>query len=92
MKLTPDDKVVLLDMGYEESDFRQIEEATRRTIYRYDGRKIKLEEVIALIGRRDFLSGVARSAFHYSAGRDTQEGKQVYFDSSRIFRDRGKKK
>lgn len=86
MKLTKADKALLLDMGHPESDFRQIEEATRRTVYEYDGRQIGREEAITLLGRRSYLAGIARSAFHWSATQHTSEEKPVYFDSSRLFK------
>lgn len=86
MKLTQADKAILLDMGYLESDLSQIEEATRRTLYEYDGKQIDREEAITLLGRRSYLAGIARSAFHWSAAQHTPEEKTVYFDSSRLFK------
>lgn len=86
MKLTQTDKALLLDMGHPESDFGQIEEATRRTDYEYCGRQISREEAISLLGRRSYLAGIGRSAFHYSADQVTPDGKHVYFDSSRLFK------
>lgn len=85
MKLTQADKILLLDMGNPESDFTQIEEATRRTVYEYDGKEINRGEAITLLGRRNYLAGIARSAFHWSAAQITPEGKYVFFDSSRLF-------
>lgn len=85
MKLTQTDKAMLLDMGHPESDFCQIEEATRRTLYEYDGMRINREEAISLLGRRSYLAGIARSAFHRTSVQLTPEEKPVYFDSSRLF-------
>lgn len=86
MKLTQADKSILLDMGYLESDFVQIEEATRRTDYEYCGRQVSRDEAISLRERRSYLVGIGGSAFHWSAVQFTPEGKPVYFDSSRLFK------
>lgn len=88
MKLTEADRVLLFAWNYDESDFNQIEEATRKTTYEYNGDKIGREKVIELIGRREFLSGIARSAFHRSAVRQAPDNDDVtiYFDSSGLFR------
>lgn len=87
MKLTKADKDLLLSWGYDESDFPQIEEAMRKkkTQYELGNSQISREEAIQRLGRRNFLSGIARSAFHYSAVRETIDGERVYFDSSRLF-------
>lgn len=86
MKLTQEDKAILLDMGHPESDFSQIEEATRKTTYEYCDREISRGEAISLLGRRTYLAGIARSAFHWSAVQYTPEEKPVYFDSSSLFK------
>jgi hypothetical protein len=87
MKLTQEDKTILREMGHKDSDFEQIEEATRRTVYKCDGVRITCAEAIELLGRRDFLSGISRSAFHWSAERVTPDGKSIYFDSARLFKE-----
>ena len=84
MKLTQADKALLLDMGHPESDLGQIEEATRRTLYEYDGMQINRDEAINLLGLWSYLAGIARSAFHWSAVQYTAEEKPVYFDSSSL--------
>lgn len=88
MKLTKKDKDVILSMGYSESSFWQIEEATlsRNTKYELDETPIKRDEAIHLLGRENYLSGICRSAFHGSAVRETPDGKTVYFDSHQLFR------
>ena len=47
---------------------------------------ISREDVIEILGRTEYLSGIARSAFHGSASRETNDNKNVYFDSSNLFR------
>lgn len=90
MKLTQDDKALLIKWGHTEHDFAQIEEATRRTTYSYCGERINREKAISLLGREQYLSGIARSAFHYTAMRETEDDQAVYFDSSSLFKGEGK--
>lgn len=91
MKLTRSDKAYLLSVGCPESDFRQIEEAAGKTVYEHfpvcgPARKISRETAVELLGREKFLSGLCRSAFHWSAMRTASDGSEVYFDSSRYFK------
>lgn len=88
MKLSNDDKALLRSWGYEERDFRQIEEALRgdKTVYELENRRISRKQAIGLLGMCGFLSGVARSAFHWSTARETADGKVVYFDSRKLFK------
>lgn len=88
MKLTKKDKEFLRILGYsEETDLRQIEEAMTKTVYELNGKeKISCDEAVKLLGRETFLNGLSRSAFHWSAVRDTQDGENtVSFDSSKLF-------
>lgn len=87
MKLTNRDKEILSAWGHSEEDLKQIEEATRKTVYELNSKeKISCEEAIKLIGRKAFLSGISRSAFHWSASRYTKDGNDfVSFDSSKLF-------
>lgn len=89
MKLTEGDKTCLRSLEVPETDWPQIAAAAEKTVYRLltDGeRRLSRSEAMNLLGKRDFFSGLARSAFHWSAVRDTADGQQVYFDSSRFFR------
>lgn len=87
MKLTNKDKKTLRDWGHSEDDLKQIEEAIRKTVYELNSKeKISCQEAIRLIGRKAFLSGISRSAFHWSASRYTEDGNSfVSFDSSKLF-------
>lgn len=89
MKLTKKQKELILQWGYKEKEFNQIERASECTRYTVVNRKeeydITREEVIKLLGEREFLSGLCRSAFHWSACRCVN-GHQIIFDSSRLFR------
>lgn len=89
MKLTVEDKKNLIEMGYTERDFKQIELAASKTTYTDDSdKRVSRAKAIELLGRKAFLSGLGRSAFHWSAVRETEDGKtSIYFDSSKLFKD-----
>lgn len=91
MRLTAADKKILLEWGFLEKDFQQIEEALQKskTKYKLRDKPISREEAIRLLGQRLYLSGIARSAFHYTAVRAVPmsiSSETVYFDSSNLFR------
>lgn len=60
MKLTKEDKKLLLSLGCAERDLGQIDEAVRKTTYKYRNRRIDWEEAIELLGRENFLRGILR--------------------------------
>ena len=88
--LTEDDKTYLRECGYMDEDFDQIERASRVCIYtlsynsHFGLKLLSLEEAVALLGRHLFLSGLGRSAFHWTAVRE-KNGHEVMFDSSKLF-------
>lgn len=82
MKLTKKDKEYLLSVGVAEDDFPQMEEAMSCTKYELNGKKIQRKTAIEYLGRETYLSGISRSAFHYTAYRDG-----VLFDSSDLFKE-----
>jgi hypothetical protein len=88
MKLTNEDKQLLEKWGYPDSDFEQIEEALKTTITVYEMNNIKISraKAIEILGREVWLSGVGRSAFHWSAYRENEEKQGVFFNSSRLFK------
>jgi len=86
MKLTSTDKELLINWGYREEDLNQIERATTKTTYEMNGKKISVNEVLEVLGRETYLSGISRSAFHWSAVRNNNDGEEVYFDSSKLFK------
>lgn len=88
MKLTTEQKVLLLDFGYPEEDFEQIEQSLKFMEYELtkDGKdsKITAQEVKELLTVQDFTSGIARVAFHWTAYRgNDKEG--IHFDCSKMF-------
>ena len=88
MNLSTSDKEFLRNCGYSEDDFPQIEEAYQKskTKYTLGGKRITREKAISALGWTKYLSGIARSAFHYTAARETESGEVVYFDSRNLFR------
>lgn len=93
MKLTAEDKELLSDWGFPEDDFEQIEEAMKKKYTKYAllindkaDQPITREEAIQLLGRESYLSGITRSAFHWSSVRSNGKGKSVYFKSHDLFK------
>lgn len=86
MRLTNEDKKYLNGLGYTVKDFKQIEEAMSKTVYELDDKRISRKKAIELLGRTMYLSGISRSAFHWSACREIADGQTVYFDSSKLFK------
>lgn len=100
MKLTGNDKQYLLGKVYMgvtktlEEDLPQIEEAADVTTYTlYEGNRnrgmITRDAAIELVGREMWLSGISRSAFHWTACRQTladPDHSYVMFNSEKLFR------
>lgn len=88
-KLTNKQKEVLLDWGHKEYEFNQIEECVNTGIITNEvtHRKISWKTAIKKIGEREFLSGISRAAFHWTAMRNSDDNKEcVYFDFSNYFK------
>lgn len=86
VKLTERDRELLRGYGHSEHDMEQIAQAIRCTEYTVDGTRITADEAVTILGREEFLSGISRSAFHYTAAREAEDHSIVYFDSSKLFR------
>ena len=73
-----------------EKDKEQIKRALKCTKYElcgdYTTTPISRKEVIDILGEEMFVSGLERSAFHWTAAR-TNKDKTVLFDSSSLFED-----
>lgn len=94
MKLTEENKKLLLSWGETEDDLWQIEEATKAKNTKYslyfDGKcfgQISRKSAIEVLGIETYLSGISRSAFHRTATRNNEEGYAVFFDSSNLFKE-----
>ena len=87
MKLNKEEKEILLKFGYKQEDFAQIEYAIGKTTYLFNGNeKISTKKAKELLGIEKFLSGISRSAFHYTSQRVTNNNDTISFDSSKIFK------
>lgn len=73
-----------------EEDKEQIKRALKCTKYKlcgdYTTTSISRKKAIEILGKEMFVSGLERSAFHWTAAR-TNEDKTVLFDSSSLFKD-----
>lgn len=92
-KLSEEDKKLLLEWGHLEEDISQIERALSKTSYTVTdigtgiSKNIGAEEAKDILGNKAFLSGISRSAFHYTSSRETDDGLVISFDSSSLFRE-----
>lgn len=81
------DKEYLLSIGYLDKNLPQIEEAIGKTIYETEeGKRVSHKEARRILGTERFLSGIGRSAFHFTSVRDSEDGTKIYFDSSKLFK------
>lgn len=86
------DRDYLKEIGYEDSDMPQIEEASRVckcsvvVDFNDDELFVTPSQARSFLGDRAFSSGVARSAFHRTAIREVKNGLYVYFDASALFK------
>ena len=90
--LSAEHQAIILNFGYPKKDLEQIEAALSKTDFElYDqskteDEKITIDKAIEILGEELFLSGICRSAFHWSATRESKKGQKVYFNSSRLFK------
>lgn len=85
MKLNKEDKELLTKCGHSEAEINQVEEAINKTTYTMGKKRISATTALTVLGRENFLSGISRSAFHYSFCRTNENGEEVSFDSSKLF-------
>lgn len=88
MCMSKEDMNYLLNIGCLEEDLGQIAYAAKANVTKYEcgGKRIAKAQAIELLGREKWLSGLARSAFHWSAVRENEEGVSS-FDSSKIWKE-----
>ena len=93
MKLTEEDRQFLREEMFEdERSILQIEKAMKKTTFEIDGKRISADDAISLIGRRNFLCGMDRCAFHVDAVQHTPDGKDLYFDSRPFFKEKPRRR
>lgn len=94
MILQTKDINILKEWGYSDKDIKQIQEAIEVTEYTKheleppykDVKSLTALEAYKLLGNKMFLSGISRSAFHWSASREYCKKYGVSFDSSKLFK------
>lgn len=93
MKLTNKDKNYLLSIGYTNEDFTAIEDATKNIKYelfftKENKKHIRLsqKQVIGMLGRETFLSGIGRATFHNTAVRTSESlpNVAIYFERKKF--------
>lgn len=88
MTLSASDKELLLNCGYSEDDIPQIQRAYQKSMTKYclENTRITREKAISVLGWEAYLTGLARSAFHVTAVRETKNSEIVYFNSRNLFK------
>jgi hypothetical protein len=91
--LSKEHQEIILNFGYPKRDLKQIENALSKTdfeLYHTEDdakdEKLTIDQAVEILGEELFLSGICRSAFHWSATRQNAKGQNVYFNSSRLFK------
>lgn len=79
MKLSESDKNYFKKCGYLDQDIPQIEKAIE--VMQYED-----ENDLDNMDRETWLSGIGRAAFHWSATRETKDGKTIFFDARKLFK------
>ena len=91
--LSTSDIETLKKWGHSEDEFHQIDFAITHTDYcvvdaeTQSESKISYKKARELLGNEQFLSGIARSAFHWTAAREYEPSSSIIFDSSKMFKD-----
>lgn len=94
LELEKEDINTLLDWGYLKSDIPQIQKAIKKSSYELYELKppyktidsVSAKEAAKLLGNKEFLSGISRSSFHWSACREVNKKLGIMFDSSALFK------
>ena len=87
MKLSESDKSYFKKCGYIDQDIPQIEKAIEVMQYEDENdKKVSRKYVLDNMDRETWLSGIGRAAFHWSATRETKDGKTIFFDARKLFK------
>jgi ABC-type branched-subunit amino acid transport system ATPase component len=86
MKLTNKDKNYLLSIGYKNVDMAVIENTSihYELIINDVSIKISQREIVKILGRNNFLSGIGRATFHASAMRHIESVPNVFVYFSKV--------
>lgn len=86
MKLTKSEIETLNKWGYPDKDILQIEQAIKICKYWDENdKRVSRKKTIEMLGREEWLSGIARAAFHWDSVRG-EEGNTILFDCSKLFK------
>lgn len=82
--LTDSDLKFLKSIGHLEEDFNQLEDAANECKYElwkkdYPSKERSRKQIIKILGRKKWLTGLSRAAFHATAVRE-KGNIQVYFN------------
>lgn len=85
-KLTKDERIILNQRGYSLTDIREIQRSIKQTTYHLilpnvTDKPLTLSQVIDMMGREQWLEGLARSTFHTEAFRTGLNGERIRFYS-----------
>ena len=87
MKLTNKDKDYFLSLGYKNEDLAVIENTSisYELVINEVSIKISQKEIVKILGRNNFLSGIGRATFHASALRHIESIPNVfvYFEKAK---------
>ncbi|RHU02394.1 hypothetical protein DW711_10760 [Ruminococcus sp. AM27-16] len=87
IKLSESDKNYFKKRGYLDQDIPQIERAIEVMQYENENdKKVSTKYVLDNMDRETWLSGIGRASFHWSAARETRDGKTIFFDASKLFK------
>ena len=96
--LTQEDISLLKSWNYPDEDIPQIERNAHACVYTVfykvpadqKSKRISRKKALEVLGRENFLSGLARSAFHWSAVREGDKinasETAVLFDARKLFK------
>ncbi len=80
--LTDEDKKKISEDGYTDEDIKDICDYIHTVTFRdEDDNLIPLREVLENMDRDVFISGIERCMFHRSAVRDTNDNREIFFES-----------
>lgn len=80
---------LLKKWGYPEEDIKQIEESVLAgEFFTNKGKKVDWLTAKRIVGSIEFLSGISRSAFHWTCMRNNQKkpNRFIFFDFSKYFK------
>lgn len=86
MKLSKAEKNYFQECGYSIRDILQIEEAIKVMQYEENDKRVSRKYVLENMDRKTWLSGIERATFHWSAVRETKDGKEIFFNARKLFR------